>query len=105
MGIIKNQTEVRNPGMYETSCLADPETSEICTESMGNSDQNAIKAAFDSLQTREKDILSYYISKGNGGLMSYSELWEEEYEDVAKEKDRVLGKMIFLMESSYLDSI
>jgi hypothetical protein len=105
MGIIENQTDGHRPGLYEPSCPADPETSEICTDNPKYKNQNALKAAFDSLQTREKDILSYYISKGNGGLMSYSELWKEEYEEVAREKDRVLGKMILLMESSYLDSI
>lgn len=75
------------------------------SDTLVTKDQNALKAAFDDLQSREKDILSYYISKGKCGLKSYSELWKEDYEAIEKEKDRVLGKMVLFMESSYPDSI
>lgn len=86
-------------------CSSDPDGSLASDGSQVPKDRNALKAAFDGLQSREKDILSYYINKGAGGLRSYSELWKEEYEDIEKEKDRVLGKMVLLMESKYPDSI
>ncbi|MBP1920894.1 hypothetical protein [Youngiibacter multivorans] len=93
------------PGTHGYPCSSDPEESETSSDTLVSNYRNALKAAFDVLQSREKDILSYYISKGTVGLKSYSELWKEDYEAIEKEKDRVLGKMILLMESSYLDSI
>jgi hypothetical protein len=93
------------PGTHGYPCSSDTYGSETSSDTLVSKDLNALKAAFDYLQSREKDILSYYISKGNCGLRSYSELWKEDYEAIEKEKDRVLGKMVLFMESSYPDSI
>lgn len=87
-----------------TSYLADPIVQDRFSDNE-DKDQNALKSAFDKLKSREKDILSYYISKGSNGLLSYSELFKEEFEDVVEEKDRVLCKMILIMESSYEESL
>lgn len=92
-------------GTHGYPCSSDPDGSQTSADTPVSNDQNALKAAFDYLQSREKDILSYYISKGKCGLKSYSELWKEDYEAIEKEKDRVLGKMVLFMESSYPDSI
>lgn len=98
-----SNNEIQNDVYCATSCLADPLAQDRSSDNEYK-DQNALKSAFDKLKSREKDILSYYISKGSNGLLSYSELFKEEFEDVVEEKDRVLSKMILLMESSYEDS-
>ena len=61
-------------------------------------DNELLKKAFDSLNSEDKNIISYYISNSYGGLKTYADLYSLDYRNVRYKKDKALKQMRDFME-------